>query len=147
MGSVEGGGTSHLESPGLVVGAVGARDELAEAALAREPALDVVLLRCGEVEGARDNVDDLVREADGLEVVLCVLDHLLHHLPGDCALGGGDAKLLNLLELVHAEDASSVAAMRANLLAEALADAHVAQGEILCCGRARGWVGEVGGVT
>ena len=47
------------------------------------------------------------------------LYHLLLHLPRSVAFGRRDHELLDLLELVHAEDSQLVAPVRARLLAEA----------------------------
>lgn len=51
-----------LQSSGLVVGTVGARDELLVLLLEGEPGLQVVLLGCRVVQGAGDNGDNVVRE-------------------------------------------------------------------------------------
>ena len=120
---------AYVEVAGLVVQAVGARNQLAVGALARKPGLEVVFAGRGEVEVARDNVDDLIREADRLAEILGGLDHGVEHLP---RFGGvAEHKLLDLLKLVDPEDALGVAAVRPNLLAEALGDAAVLDRERL----------------
>ena len=53
------------------------------------------------------------------------LYHLLLHLPRSVAFGRRDHELLDLLELVHAEDSQLVAPVRARLLAEARRVARV----------------------
>mmetsp|Transcript_15509 Transcript_15509/g.41924 ORF Transcript_15509/g.41924 Transcript_15509/m.41924 type:complete len:537 (-) Transcript_15509:794-2404(-) len=110
---------AHLEAARLVVGAIGARDQLAMRLGAGEPRLEVVLLGGGVVEGARDDVDHAVRDAERLVELLAVGEHRVLHRPRLIAVGRRDAKLLNLLKLVDAEDAELVAAVRARLLPEA----------------------------
>ena len=127
----------------------------------REPRFEVVLLRRCVVERAAHNVDDAVRDAERLvelrgggggggvrwevEVVvraavaaavaarhlLRVLDHLLLHLPRNVALGARQRELLDLLELVDAEDPQLVAAVRPRLLPEARRVAGVADRQLL----------------
>lgn len=120
---------TDLEVARLVVGAVGARDELLELALVGEPGLEIELLRGGVVERAGHNGDDAVGDAERLIEGLAVGDHVLEHLPR--LLGLRDAELLHLCELVHAEDAPDVLAVRAGLLAEAGRVAGVLEGKVL----------------
>lgn len=120
---------ADLEVAGLVVGAVGARDELLELALVGEPSLEIELLGGRVVEGARDDGDDAVRDAERLVEGLRVGDHVVEHLPR--LLGLGDAELLDLGELVDAEDAPDILAMGTGLLAEASGITGVLQGEVL----------------
>lgn len=120
---------ADLEVAGLVIGAVGARDELLELALVGEPGLEVELLGGRVVERARDDGDDAVGDAKGLVEGLAVGDHVVKHLPR--LLGLRDAELLHLGELVHAEDAPHVLAVRARLLAEAGRVAGVLEGQVL----------------
>ena len=87
------------------------------------------LLGGGVVEGARHNVDHSVGDAKRLVERLAVPDHLLEHLPRGVVVGGRDTELLDLLELMHAEDAEGVAAVAASLLAEAGGEARVAKGQ------------------
>mmetsp|Transcript_4083 Transcript_4083/g.13209 ORF Transcript_4083/g.13209 Transcript_4083/m.13209 type:complete len:255 (+) Transcript_4083:1490-2254(+) len=121
---------SHLEAARLVVGAVGAGDELAVRVRAGEPRLEVVLLGRRVVELARDDVDDLVRDAQRLVEVHRGLNHPLLLVPRRPPLGRGDGKLLHLFKLVHAEDAELVAPVRARLLAEAGGVARVPLGQL-----------------
>ena len=120
---------ADLEIAGLVVGAVGARDELLELALVGEPSLEIELLGSGVVERTGDDGDDAVRDAEGLVEGLGVGDHVVEHLPG--LLGLGDAELLNLGELVDTEDAPDILAVSTGLLAEAGGITSVLQGEVL----------------
>lgn len=81
-----------------VVRAVGNGDELLVLSLVREPCLEIVLLGSGVVEGARDDGDELVWEAEGLVEALGVGDHVVEHLPGgrrvgDAELGKGEHEI------------------------------------------------------
>ena len=76
----------------------------------------VELLGCGVVEGSGADADDAVGDAEQLAELLGVADHLLQRLPRLVVVRGGDHELLDLLELVHAEDAPRVAAVGADLL-------------------------------
>ena len=44
----------------------------------------------------RDNVDDTVGHSQRLVEFLCIVNHLIHQLPGDVIMRTADAKLLNL---------------------------------------------------
>lgn len=48
------------------------------------------------VHFTRDNVDDTVGHSQRLVELLCIINHLIHDLPGDVIMRTGDAKLLNL---------------------------------------------------
>eukprot|EP00053_Salpingoeca_punica_P013131 m.118382 g.118382 ORF g.118382 m.118382 type:complete len:523 (+) comp16116_c0_seq1:1637-3205(+) len=122
---------ADLQAARLIVRAVGAGHKLAESARAGEPGLQVQLLRGSQVQRARDNGNHPVGQANRLAKVLGVVHHLVEHLPRLVVMGGGDNKLLDLLELVDAEDAAGVAAVGADLLAEALRHAAVAQRQVL----------------
>ena len=113
----------------LVVGAVGARDELPVRVLSGEPALEVVLLDGGVVELGRDEADDAVGDAEALVELLGGEAHLHLLGRGELEVVGRDAELLDLIELVDAEDAADVLAGRSGLLAEAGGHAAVAAGE------------------
>ena len=76
----------------------------------------VELLGCGVVECAGADADDAVGDAEQLAELLGVADHLLQRLPRLVVVRRGDHELLNLLELVDAEDAPRVAAVGADLL-------------------------------
>ena len=78
----------------------------------------VELLCGGVVECARADADDAVSDAEQLAELLGVADHLVERLPRLVVVRGGDHELLDLLELVHAEDAPGVAAVGADLLPE-----------------------------
>mmetsp|Transcript_13240 Transcript_13240/g.25353 ORF Transcript_13240/g.25353 Transcript_13240/m.25353 type:complete len:498 (-) Transcript_13240:8-1501(-) len=121
----------HLQPTALIVRAVAARHQLAIGLGRGEPRLEVVLLGGGVVERARDDVHDAVREPQVLIKRLRVGEHLLLHLPGVVPLARGDAELLHLLELVHAENAERVAPVGANLLAEASGVPGVPLGQVL----------------
>src|SRR5690606_23116035 len=101
----------------LVGRAVGGRGELTERVLRRNPRLDVVLACRARAEVARGRVDDAVAQAEGLEHAL---------LPAEQAevLGLGlfrrrVDKHLELVELVHADDAAGIATVRPGLAAVA----------------------------
>lgn len=108
---------ANLHAAGLEVRAVRARNELAVVTHTREVALNVVLLGSGGVQLSRNDVDDLVREAQRLVELLGNAQKGLVHLPR--LLGRGDDELLNLLELMHTEDTPGITTMSASLLTEA----------------------------
>lgn len=70
---------SDIEASGLVVCAVGARDEFLVLALHWEPRFEIILYRCRIVEGGRDDADDSVRELEGLVKGFRVGEHLVQH--------------------------------------------------------------------
>ena len=92
-----------------------AGDSDAEMESTWEISLHVVLLGGGVIERARHDGNNTVRDAQRLVVVLRRRDHFLEHLPRLVVVGRGDAELLDLLKLMHAEDAEGVAAVRAHL--------------------------------
>lgn len=108
---------SRLHPSGLVVRAVRARDKFTEFVEAREVTLKIVLLGGSIVELARNDRDDTVRDVQRLVEFLRDSDHLLVHRPR--SLRRGDDELLDLLELVYAEDTTNVLTVRAGLLSEA----------------------------
>ena len=57
-----------------------------------------------------------VRDAEDLTEALGIVDHVVHGLPGLVVVGRGDDKLLDLLELVHPEDAPGVPTVGPHLL-------------------------------
>ena len=77
----EKGNVPDLKLAGLVVGAVGAGDELLVLALEGEPGLEIVLLGGSVVESTRDNADDTVGQAEGLVELLGSVDHLVEVSP------------------------------------------------------------------
>ena len=86
-------------------------------------------MRGREVQRARDDGDDAVRDLEALVERLRVGDHLLEDLPA--LLGLGDAELLDLLELVDAEDAPGIAAVGAGFSPVAGAETGVLDGKVL----------------
>ena len=68
-----------LHGPGLVIRTVGARDQFPKGVVPREPRLEIQLLDCRVVEGARHDGDDVVGEAERLVEGLCDTNHLLLH--------------------------------------------------------------------
>lgn len=118
----------YLQVSGLVVSAVGARHELLELALEWEPCLQVELLGSRVVEGARDNGNDLVRQAERLVESLGDTDHLVEHLPG--LLGVSEHKLLDLGELVDTEDTPGIATVCTCLSPVAGGVTTVLQGQV-----------------
>ena len=119
---------ADVETAGLVVGAVGAGDKLAVLLGAGEPAFEIVLGGGGVVEGAGDDGDDAVGEAELLVPLLRGGDHALEFFPA--LVGLDDAELLDLLELVDTEDAEGITAVAASLLAEARGVSGVADGKL-----------------
>ena len=124
---------ANAQTPRLIIGAVGAGDELAESARAREPRLQIVLLRRGIIQRPAYNDHDAIGKSEDFVKLLGVADHLLQHLPGLVVAGLGDAELFDFLELMDAKDAAGVAAMRAHLLPEAAGEAGVADGQCALC--------------
>lgn len=99
-----------------IVGTVAARDQLLVLALHREPGLEVVLDRSGIVERSRNDLRDPVGETQRLVERLRVLEHGVKH--GRRVFGLGDAKLFDLLELMHSEDTPGVPSVGPGLLSE-----------------------------
>ncbi len=119
---------ARAEAASLERGAVRGGGELAVGVLGGDPRLDVVLAGGAGSEVARRRVDDAVGEAE-------VLHHALLH--GEQALvlrlrvGGVDVgEHLELLELVHADDAAGVLAVGDRLLAVPGRPAGVADGAL-----------------
>ena len=113
------GALTNLQTTRLVIGAVGARHQLAVGARRWKPRLEIVLLRRGVVQLTAHNVDDLVRDVQRLVEGLRVTDEALHLFPARVALARDGDELFNLLKLVHAENTERIATVRANLLTEA----------------------------
>ena len=57
-----------------------------------------------------------VSNAKNFAQLFRILNHLVHGEPGGVVVGRGQHKLLDLLELVHAEDAARVPPVGANFL-------------------------------
>eukprot|EP00760_Papus_ankaliazontas_P033449 PhM_4_TR6337/c0_g1_i2/m.52490 len=119
-----------VDGAGLVVGAVGRTHKLTELATGREPRLEVELACSGVVERAGHNVDDLVRQSERIVELLGRGDHLVVHLPRRVVARGAHDELLDLVELMDAENAERVTAVRASLLAEARRVACIAHGRL-----------------
>ena len=83
----------------LVVGTIRARHEFAISVVSGEPALQIQLLDGSVVERARDDVDDVVGEAQGLVELLGRLDHLVLHGLARGEVSVAQHELLHLLEL------------------------------------------------
>lgn len=117
---------ADLKLPRLVIRAVGAGDELFILLLVRKVCFQIVLLRGRIVEGSRNNVDNLVREAEGLVEFFRGRHHLVKVLPAVLSLAQDE--LFDLLELVHTEQTPSVPSMAPRFFAEASAVAAVFDG-------------------
>src|SRR4051812_43692375 len=116
---------AHPEPAGLVRRAVRGRRQLAVAALGRHPALAVELARGRTTEVAGRHVDDPVGHLD-------LGQHLLLEAKQPLMLGRGvldpaPAEHLDLVELVHPDDAGRVLAIAAGLAAVAGRPAGVPQ--------------------
>ena len=134
------GAVADVEPSRLERRAVRGRRELAVRVLGRHPRFDVELAGGARAEVAGRHVDDPVAEAEGLQ-------HLL--LPGDEAVVLGLGVLrervdehLELVELVHPDDAAGVLAARAGLAAVAGRPAGVADRAV---GQVEDLVGVVAG--
>src|SRR5207253_1961860 len=119
------GAETRREPPGLVVGAVGARRQLPVLLLTGEPRLEVDLLRRRRAELSRADVHQSVRDAESLHDLLLDRDEELVLRAG--LLRPREAEHLHLVELVDAEHAPGVLAVRAGLTAEARRVARVAE--------------------
>ena len=102
------GAVADVQAPGLEVGRVRARSELAVALLARQPRLAVVLLGRRGAEVADRDVHHPVGQLERLQDVL--LDREKAVVLGARLLGLAEHEHLDLVELVHAEDAARVLA-------------------------------------
>lgn len=72
---------TNLEGARLIIEAVGARDKFLELLLEWEPGLEIIFLGCCIVQCARNNGDNLVREAQGLVELLRGRHHVFKGLP------------------------------------------------------------------
>ena len=84
---------------------------------ARVPRFDVVFLEAGGAHVADADVDDAIRDAEGLQQILFVREAFLMALRGVFRTAEDD--LLDLVELMDAEDAAGLLAVAACLRAEA----------------------------
>ena len=121
--------TADLHRTGLVIRAVTARNQLTESAIAGEPSLEIVLLGGSIVQSAGDDVDHLVGDVQGLVELTAVLDHVLVHIPA--LLGFADHELLDLVELMHAENTPRVLSVSTGLLTEVGGETSVLQRQLL----------------
>ena len=119
---------AHVQAAGLEVRGVGARGELAVAALPRQPGLEVVFLRGRGAKVVHRDVHDAVGDLERLQQPLLDREQplvLLRRLPRL-----DEREHLDLVELVHAEDAAGVLARGAGLAAEAGGEAGVAERQL-----------------
>lgn len=114
--------------PLTIVRTIRARDQLLVTPLEREPSLQIILLRRRQIQRARNDAHDPIRNAQALIERLRVGDHRVEHLPR--LLRRGDAELLDLLELVDAEDAPHVAPGGAGFFAETGRVAGILDGKL-----------------
>src|SRR5699024_8650205 len=119
---------AHPQTAGLEGRAVGGRRELAVGALGGDPRLAVVLAGRRGTEVAAGDVDHAERQPHGLQHLLLeaqqtlvLRGRLLRRAPGEH---------LDLVELVHADDAAGVLTVRARLAAEAGGPAAVTFGPL-----------------
>lgn len=112
-----------VQSTGLVISAVGARDKFSPVVVAGEPGFEIVLGSSGIVELSRDDVHNSVRKLKGLIESFRSLDDLLEFVPG--FLGFAVNELLDLLELMDTENTPDITTMRACFLSEASGDTSV----------------------
>ena len=75
------GTIANIQRSGLVIGAVGARDQLLILALEREPSLKVVFFRGRIVKSTRYDRNNLVWNSQGLIKLLGDRYHLIKSLP------------------------------------------------------------------
>src|SRR5215218_6419418 len=109
------GAVTDVETTRLEGRAVRRRGELAVGLLRGHPRLDVVLARGARAEIAGGGVDDAIAQAERLQHLLLPAEEPLVLGFG---LGGGDiAEHLELVELMHADDAPGVFAVAARLAA------------------------------
>src|SRR6267143_2147541 len=107
---------ADVEPPLLVVRAVAAADYLSVVSLPREPGLDVVLLCRYGADVPRTDIHDPIRDLKSAVDRLAVRSELL--VPRPAVLGSTENELLDLVELMHAEQAFRVDAVPADLPSE-----------------------------
>lgn len=120
---------SNVKVSALVVGTVGARNELLVLSLEGEPRLQVVLLGGSVVESTGNDGNNTVGKAKGLVELLGVGDHVVKGLPR--LLGLSDDKLLDLLELVDTEDTPGILSVGTGLTTVTGGESSVRDGEVL----------------
>ena len=114
------GPVAAVQAPRLEVGAVRARGDLAVALLAGHPGLEVVLLGGRSAQVAGGDVDHAVGDAQAGEDVL--LGARMSSCSAERLLGQAELEHLELVELVHTQDAARVLAGGAGFAAEAGAE-------------------------
>src|SRR5207245_8384041 len=102
-----------VQSARLVIGAVAAADHLTVRVLPRKPGLDIILLRGDRADVPGADVHDAVRDLEGAVDRLAVRAEFL--VPGPAVLRPAEDELLDLVELVHPEEAFRVDAVAADL--------------------------------
>src|SRR5664279_1964093 len=100
---------ANVQTTGLVGRAVRGRGELAVAALRRHPGLAVELARCRTTKVAGRSVDDAVGHLDLRQHLLLAFEQPL--VLSLRLFGSAVTEHLDLLELVHANDAPGVLAV------------------------------------
>jgi hypothetical protein len=106
-----------------IICAIRARDKFLVCPLEGKPCFQVIFLRRREVQSARNDCHDTVRDREALVELFRGGDHRIEHLPRLFWLG--NAELFDFLELMHAENAPHVTASRTSLLAETCRIARV----------------------
>src|SRR5215211_2448000 len=117
------GPVADVKAAGLEVGGVRTRGQLAVAALAGKPRLQVVLLRRRCPKVVHGDVHDAVRDLERLHQLL--LDREQPLVLGRRLLRNDEGEHLDLVELVDAKDAARVLARGSGLAAEAGREAGV----------------------
>src|SRR3990172_6025977 len=120
---------ADVEPTRLVLRAVRAGDDLSVLVLAREPRLDVVLLRRDGPYVPRAYVHDAIRDLEGAVDSLAVRAELL--VPRRAVLGAAQDELLDFVELMHPEEALRVDPVPPDLPAEVRAQPDVREGQVV----------------
>lgn len=110
---------AHQQPSGLIVQAITARNQFSKCTGSAEPCFQIQFLGGGMVQGSGDNVHDAIWNVEDLAEEFSVANHLVHHFPGFIVMRGGQHKLLDLLKLMDAENASGITTVAANFLTEA----------------------------
>src|SRR2546421_12524378 len=120
---------ANVQPTRLVVGRVGARSQFAVATLARQPCLAVVFLGCRRAQISNCDCHHSVGDLELLEDRLLDPKQPLVFSLG--VLGLHEAEHLDLVELMHAEDAAGAFAGSSTLAAKAGRETRVAAGQLL----------------
>src|SRR3989475_12370307 len=107
---------ARVQPPGLVVRAVAAADHLAVRILPRKPAFDVILLRGDRADVPGAHVHDSIRDLEGPIDPFAVRPEFL--VPRPTVLRAAEHELLDLVELMHPEEAFRVDTVAADLASE-----------------------------